>query len=134
MTKTTLIALVAIFYLGNGVFMVAAPLQWYSSIPGVIDSGPANLHFIRDIGFIYLLSGSAVFWAIAHPAQLSVWLAIGNAWPALHGAFHLIEWVSHGLPPLSVLVAEFFGVIAPVLIGIGAMVGRQKLNRGLQTC
>jgi hypothetical protein len=45
----------------NGVFMVVAPAAWYPIVPGVVESGPFNAHFIRDIGAAFLVAEIAVF-------------------------------------------------------------------------
>ena len=41
----------------NGVFMMMAPAAWYPIFPGVVQSGPFNGHFIRDIGAAFLVAG-----------------------------------------------------------------------------
>ncbi len=37
--------------------MPTAPEIWYSAVPGVPETGPANIHFIRDIGLAFLAAG-----------------------------------------------------------------------------
>ena len=46
----------------NGVWMLATPAAWYHGLPaGVPDTGPLNVHFVRDVG-----SAFATFaWACA---------------------------------------------------------------------
>ena len=46
----------------NGVFMFADPPDWYAAVPGVPDTGPLNLHFVRDIGIAFVVSGLAIIW------------------------------------------------------------------------
>ena len=46
--------LFAILLGGNAIFMLVAPITWYETTPGVVLTGPPNIHFIRDIGLIYL--------------------------------------------------------------------------------
>lgn len=41
----------------NGVFMLAQPASWYAAVPGVLETGPLNTHFVRDIGAAYGLVG-----------------------------------------------------------------------------
>lgn len=55
----------------NGVYMFADPPGWYAAIPGVPDTGPLNLHFVRDIGIAYFTAGVALAWS-----------AIGAGWRA----------------------------------------------------
>src|SRR5258708_29034726 len=44
----------------NGVFMLAGPNAWYAAVPGVVETGPFNPHFVRDIGAAYLACGGAL--------------------------------------------------------------------------
>ena len=34
----------------NGAVMMLAPAWWYPRVPGVIETGPLNDHFVRDGG------------------------------------------------------------------------------------
>ncbi len=54
---------------GNGVYMFIDPAAWYAAVPGVPDTGPLNLHFVRDIGIAYFAAGAAL-----------VWSALGGGW------------------------------------------------------
>ncbi len=68
----------------NGLVMLGGPAAWYAAVPGVIDTGPFNAHFVRDIGVAYFVAGSALVWfAIKAAAQA------GAAFLALHAAVHL---------------------------------------------
>ena len=118
MLLKSLTALLALLYLGNGSHMLWDPAGWYDGIPGITASGPMNAHFIRDIGFIYALSGVAYFAALWRWPRRAAWLALGAAWPTLHALFHLAEWATHGLPPGAALAAEGLGVVAPAAVGI----------------
>lgn len=117
MLKTTLTAVLALFYAVNALWMLAAPPHWYASVPGVTATGPLNLHFVRDIGFAYLLSAGAVVLALRRAKQRRQWLLVATAWPALHAIFHLAEWGLHGLPPAALMAAESGGVLLPVALG-----------------
>lgn len=72
----------------NGLLMLAAPAEWYATVPGVTDTGPFNAHFVRDIGVAYLVAGAALCWfaldLAARPAALA-----GAAFLALHALVHL---------------------------------------------
>ena len=118
MAMRIMAGLIGLAYVVNGVGMVVDPELWYAAIPGVPEAGPMNSHFIRDIGFIYLLSGAAFGFASLKPAHLAIACAIGGAWPAAHALFHVIEWLQHGLQPGRVLIAESCGVILPAALGL----------------
>ena len=116
-----LTALIASLYLGNAAWMLIDPGGWYETVPGVVATGPANSHFVRDLGFAYLLSGAACAAGLWQPARLGAWLAGGSAWPGLHAVFHVAEWTHHGLPAVHVLASDLAGVVAPVLLA-GAII------------
>jgi len=122
--QRTLTALIASYYLGNAAWMLLDPLGWYETMPGVVASGPANTHFLRDIGLAYFLSGAACLGALWQPARLAAWLAAGSAWPGLHAATHVAEWADHGIPPARVFASELAGVLAPVALAITLVVMR----------
>ena len=84
------------FLIGNGLFMLADPVSWYHSVPGVVDTGPLNTHFVRDIGVIYAIAGMALLWRLldvrAWPAALA-----GASFLLIHAALHILELASgHG--------------------------------------
>ncbi len=72
----------------NGLLMPAAPAAWYAAVPGVIDTGPFNAHFVRDISAAYFVAGAALTWFAMKPAARSAAQA-GAAFLALHAAIHL---------------------------------------------
>lgn len=55
----------------NGVYMFVDPPGWYAAVPGVPDTGPLNLHFVRDIGIAYFTASAALGWS-----------AFGGGWRA----------------------------------------------------
>ena len=118
MIRTGLAAIIALIYVANGTYMVVDPAGWYASVPGVTATGPMNAHFIPDIGFIYMLSGLAFVVACRRQQEYRLWVSVGTAWPAVHGVFHIVEWLTHGPPPASIWVAEALAVLLPVMIGI----------------
>lgn len=117
--------LLGMLLLANGVFMTIAPESWYWAVPGVPDRGPFNQHFIRDVGFIYILAGAAfIYGAIYTKHQLQLWL-IPTAWLALHAVFHIWEVVVGICGPES-LIEDFGGVTLPALLGIGLIIAKYR--------
>lgn len=107
----------AILAFGNGLVMIVAPLYWYDAVPGVVATGFFNQHFIRDIGFIYLLIGLGfgIGWFLpAHRAGL--W-GVATLWLGAHALFHFWE-VAVGICGPSALTRDFFGVTSPALVGV----------------
>jgi hypothetical protein len=54
----------------------------------VIDVGPFNAHFIRDVGVAYLVSGAALVWLAVNPTARPAAQA-GAAFLALHALVHV---------------------------------------------
>lgn len=116
-TLRTISALLALLYAGNGAVMVVDPLRWYATTPGLTETGPFNVHFVTDIGFIYLAAGTGFLaWAV-RPALGVGMLALAALWPALHAGFHLASMAQHMGHGIG-LVTELLGVCLPGLTGI----------------
>ena len=97
---------------GNGIFMFVNPPAWYAAVPGVPDTGPLNLHFVRDIGIAYLTAGIAL-----------VWSELGAGWRASalagvfiggHSLLHLGETI--GGHHHDVLLNEIAAVHLPAVL------------------
>ena len=117
-TVTAIAILLGLLSLANGVFMLTAPEPWYWAIPGVPDRGPFNQHFIRDIGFIYVLIGATFsYGAVYARHRFQLWL-LPTAWLALHAAFHVWE-VAVGICGPESLIEDFAGVTLPAVLAIG---------------
>ena len=104
-----------LLFTANGLFMLVQPEGWYWAVPGVPDTGPYNQHFIRDIGFIYLLSGGALLVGWLYPGQRAGLWSLVAAWQVCHALFHIWEVVV-GICGPEALVRDFAGVPAPALI------------------
>ena len=66
-TKTTsdpwrwTLGLFALGNLANGLWMLADPAGWYARLPAAVpDTGPLNVHFVRDIGSAFTVTGIAL--------------------------------------------------------------------------
>lgn len=127
-----LVGLAALVALGNGLFMLGAPLAWYDWVGTVKATGPANAHFIRDIGLAYLVCAALLGYAAVNlPMRWGSALA-GAAWLALHGGLHVWE-VSAGLCAPGIFWSEAPGTLGPPLIalgGLGLLMVRQRIAPG----
>ena len=120
-----LAVLLGVAMLANGTFMVIAPEPWYWAVPGVPDRGPFNQHFVRDIGFIYLLMGAAfIYGALYTKYRFQLWL-FPAAWLVCHAVFHVWE-VMVGICGPQSLVEDFAGVTLPALLAVGLILGSRK--------
>lgn len=87
-----IVSFIAIFYLANGLLMLAAPLTWYEITPGADHTGPANSHFIRDIGLAFIAASVAII-AVAQPAlRLRPAIAATSVFIGGHAVLHTVEF------------------------------------------
>lgn len=127
-----LIALVALFSLAFGAFMLWDPFGWYHVVQTVKFTGPPNQHFIRDIGIAYFVSGLILAFAVPDPRGR--WLAAiaGSLWLALHGILHVWEAVTGVCAP-AVFWQDAPGVLGPPLlvwIAVAIMIARKRIAPG----
>jgi hypothetical protein len=125
-----LVGMAALIALANGLFMLIDPLGWYEAVGTVKATGPANSHFLRDIGIAYLCSGGLLTYAALNlPMRWGSALA-GGAWLAFHGALHVWE-VSKGICGPGIFWQEAPGTLGPpllVLAGIGLQLFRKRIS------
>jgi hypothetical protein len=124
-----LVAIAALFALANGLVMLADPFGWYDLVGTVKATGPANAHFIRDIGLAYLLSAALLGYAAAHLALRWGAALAGAGWLLAHGGLHVWE-VMAGICSASVFWQEAPGTLGPPLLaltGIGILLARQRI-------
>jgi hypothetical protein len=104
----------AIGLAGNGIIMLYDPSLWYALVPGVPETGPLNVHFVRDIGCAYLVAGAALgCFLVDERLRAAVWA--GGAFLALHALVHVLDAIGGAEGP------ERFGpdlafVVAPAII------------------
>ena len=122
--------LLGVELIANGIFMLVAPEGWYLAVPGVTSTGPFNQHFVRDIGLIFLLLGSAfLFGAVLPHSRVLLWAA-PSIWLTGHALFHFWE-VAVGICSPSVIPRDFPAVTLPAIIGIALTLAiHQARGRG----
>lgn len=101
----------------NGAVMLAAPEFWYATVPGVEHTGPANIHFIRDIGLGFLAAASAL-WLVARGHVLLLVPAI--VFLGGHAGLHLVEMVAHRMP-LDAALRDLLLIVVPGLLPLAAL-------------
>lgn len=124
-----LVLLAALFALGNGLKMLVDPLGWYEMIGTVKATGPANGHFIRDIGLAFLLSAALLGYGGANLALRWGAALAGAGWLLAHGLLHVWE-VLAGICSAIIFWQEAPGTLGPPLLalaGIGLMLARQRI-------
>ena len=85
----------AAFYLLTGLYIAVLPQDFYLNAPGVWETGPYNMHFMRDVGFAFTTSSIAIGYGIF--ANQKPLMVFGSLWLLVHGLFHLTLWVVHGM-------------------------------------
>ncbi len=110
-------AILGALTIANGIFMVLSPEAWYYAVPGVVERGPFNQHFIRDIGILYVLMGLCFAYGIKPGApRFWLWLA-PSLWLLGHALFHVWEVIVGICGPAS-LLEDFAGVTLPAILGL----------------
>jgi len=109
--------LLGIGAIGNGMFMLGWPANWYFAVPGVTTTGPFNQHFVRDIGLIFIGVGAAFLLGTARPVYRIVAWGAAAVWLSGHALFHVWE-VAVGICGPSALLRDFPAVTLPALLAI----------------
>lgn len=110
--------LLGIFHAANGLFMLAAPDQWYFAVPGVPATGPMNHHFIMDIGLAFLASGAGLALGARRGPAAAAFALAGATFPTLHAIMHVCLWFAHGFPHgTQLMFSEYIGVAGLSFLG-----------------
>ncbi len=110
-----LLGVTALIAFANGLFMLYDPFGWYNIVPTVKFTGPPNLHFLRDIGLAYVVSGVMLAYASLRPADRWLAAVVGNLWMTVHGMLHIWE-VSVGICGPDVFRQGASGVFLPPVL------------------
>jgi hypothetical protein len=123
-----LLILTSLVALLNGAFMLWDPWGWYTAVREVKFTGPANPHFIRDIGLAYLSCAVVLAWSARDPARRWKAAIAGGLWLSLHGALHIWEVVT-GICASDIFWSSAPGVLGPpmlVWLAVAAQLARGK--------
>jgi hypothetical protein len=112
-------ASLATFYALTGLFILSDGRAFYE-MPDVVQTGPFNPHFVRDIGAAFLVAGAGVA-AYAWRARYRPAALVGTAFVALHALIHGVE-MSMGMDLHA--GHTLFVVIVPAILAIIACMPR----------
>jgi hypothetical protein len=99
--------------LANGLWMLLAPAAWYRDLPaGVPDTGPLNLHFVRDIGAAFTTIGLAFCVAAPRARERRGVVLAAATFFVLHALVHVADLLGGRLPAEHWLV-DLPGVFVP---------------------
>lgn len=123
-----LAALLSLGLTMNAAWMLASPASFYAAAPGVAETGPLNVHFVRDIGCAYLVAalGFATLAAAgsrARPAALA-----GAAFLSFHALVHVWDLAS-GREAAHHLLGDLPALALPALVGLWLSVPRSPARR-----
>ena len=124
-----LIALAALSCIANAIFMIVAPIRWYWAVPTVPATGPANSHFITDVGLVYLCCGITLCYGALYPSGRWLALIAGAMWLGAHGLFHVFEFV-RGEVSASRFLRDVPGVLGPpflVVVAFSILLATQRI-------
>ena len=108
--------LLGLLNLANGLWMLLAPAGWYQNLPaGVPDTGPLNLHFVRDIGAAFTTIGVAFLVAAPDAPRRRGVLLAATLFFGLHALVHVSELAAGRLHPGHWLI-DFPGVFLPAIL------------------
>ncbi len=125
-----LIGMTAIFAWGNGAFMLIDPFGWYEFVGTVKATGPANSHFLRDIGLAYLFSAALLTYAAINPAMRWGSAFAGVLWLGTHGILHIYEVLS-GICSPDIFWRDAPGTLGPpllVIVALAIQIGRKRIS------
>lgn len=101
-------------HIGLGLYLLLAPESFYATVPGVIDTGPFNPHFVRDIGCAFVVAGGGFTW-FAFDARGWAAAVAGAGFLSLHALMHVLDGIA-GRESIHHLLFDL-----PALIGIAAV-------------
>ena len=80
------------FNTANGLWMLLAPRVWYYGLPaGVPDTGPLNVHFVRDIGAAFLTLGLVFCFTAPRAERHRGVVFAAGAFYLLHALIHVVD-------------------------------------------
>jgi len=87
--KRWIAAILGAFNTANGLAMLFVGSAWWTSVPGVPETGPFNPHFVQDVGAAFLVAGLALGTRAWRPPYWPAAVA-GSAFLAVHAVIHLV--------------------------------------------
>lgn len=114
-TSSLVLVLFASVNFLNALWMLLAPASWYRDLPAAVpDTGPLNVHFVRDIGAAFATMGAALLWAAYRPELRLPMLGLVTIFYGLHALEHAFDTVTGALPA-SHWAIDFPAVYLPAI-------------------
>ncbi|MEQ8246641.1 MAG: hypothetical protein RID42_03080 [Alphaproteobacteria bacterium] len=123
-----LLALLAVYWGFNGVFMLMAPAEWYAATPGADETGALNPHFVQDTGIGFLAAAAALALAVV-PRRVSLSLVVVAAvFLGGHAFLHLWDLLAHHAS-LSLTLVIVATVVLPAALGMWPLFRARTVER-----
>src|SRR5439155_14760661 len=108
--------ILGILNLANGLWMLLAPASWYQHLPAAVpDTGPLNVHFVRDIGAAFSTIGVAFCAVAPHAGRRRGVLLAATLFFVLHAVVHVADMLGGRLHHNHWLI-DFPGVFLPAIL------------------
>ncbi len=115
--KPVILWVLALISIANSLWMLAAPSNWFETIPGVVHTGPLNVHLVRDVGCAYLTVGLLLALAARWPRGALPLLIAVAVFLGLHALLHAWD-IFAGRLPMSHAVTDLPLVFLPAALTI----------------
>ena len=90
--ETLVLLAIAAAALPSSIWMLIGPHSWYQNFPGHIpDFGDFNVHFVRDLGSLYLTWSVACIWAAGSPSVRFPVIAVTALFFCVHAVVHVFD-------------------------------------------
>ncbi len=114
MISRTILAVIGLFEVSNGTYMMFRSREWFES--AATGTGGYNAHFVQDVGAAFIVSGVALLAGAWRPRYWPAALT-GAAFPGAHGLIH----VAGMFPEHSHhIVRDFWGILMPAALVLWA--------------
>ncbi len=91
--------LLGIGSLANGMWMLLGPAGWCTGVPAAVtDTGPVNIHFVLDLGVVFIIAGLGATWCARNPDEAGPVHWGLTLFFSGHALVHVAEIVTGRLP------------------------------------
>ncbi len=114
----------------NGFFMLMMPARWYELVPGVVETGPYNSHFVADVAIAFLASAIGLALATNRRGAIAAgFLAAPAIFLGGHSLLHVVEFF-HGAHGAIAIGRDTLTILVPGLLP--AVLALQALRAATQ--
>jgi len=108
--------ILGIVNVAHGLWMLMAPESWYLHLPAAVpDTGPLNVHFVRDIGAAFFTIGLAFCVTAPHARRSRGVMLAATVFFGMHAAIHIADVLSGRLHHGHWLI-DLPGVFLPAIV------------------